>query len=607
MDKEPIRLKGFGVSPGIAIGKAFLAEENHISIPLHTLHGDEEIEQECALLQEAIEKVEQDLERTKQGIPADLKDHAHILDAHQLILRDPLFFNQTLQTIRRERLNAMQALKRSIGRISELFAAMDDDYIRSRAADVRSIGHRILRYLAGQKASSFDEIRERVIIVARDISPADAAQIQLEKTLGFITDTGGQTSHTAIIARALGIPAIVGAERASKTIRTGDLVIVDGASGRIIVHPTDEQIAFYYELQDALESYLKEITRKAHLPAVTQDGYKIRVEANIELIEEVVAAKDHGAESIGLYRTEFSYLNRESPPDEEDLYQEYKELAELMAPAFVTVRTLDLGAEKLGTWMAPIDQENPALGLRGIRLCLQNREFFKTQLRAILRAGAVARNIRVMLPMISGTGELRQAKAVYEEAKQELRRRRVPFDETMPFGIMIEVPSAVAVADVLAREVDFFSIGTNDLIQYTLGIDRVNRHVAHLYDPLHPAVIRLIRQVVGTAHEAGIPVTICGEMAGEPLYVPLLLGLELDCLSMNPQAIPRVKNLVRRSTLEECRRFARTALALTTAADIRDALQELVVRVFPEEFKFFDPQAVKPNHRSGDWGTRFSR
>ncbi len=607
MDKEPIRLKGFGVSPGIAIGKAFLAEENHIPIPSHTLEGDDEIEQECAFLREAVERVEQDLERTKQSIVPEFKDHAHILDAYQLILRDPLFFDQTLETIRKERLNAMLALKRSIRRISELFAAMDDDYIRTRAADIRSIGERILRYLAGRKANTFDEIRERVVIVARDISPADAAQIQLERTLGFITETGGRTSHTAIIARALGIPAIVGAERASKIIRTGDLVIVDGASGRIIVHPTDDQIAFYYELQDALETYLKEITRKAHLPAITQDGHKIRVEANIELIEEVVAAKDHGAESIGLYRTEFSYLNRQTPPDEEELYQEYKELAELMAPAFVTVRTLDLGAEKLGTWMTPIDQENPALGLRGIRLCLQHREFFKTQLRAILRAGAVARNIRLMLPLITGTGELRQAKAVYEEAKEELRRRGIPFDEAMPLGIMIEVPSAVAVADVLAREVDFFSIGTNDLVQYTLGIDRVNPHVAHLYDPLHPAVIRLIRHVVATAHEAGIPVTICGEMAGEPLYVPLLLGLELDCLSMNPQAIPRVKNLVRRSTLEECRRFARTALALTTAADIRAALQEMVLRVFPEEFKFFDPQAVKPNHQNGDWGTRLSR
>lgn len=598
MDKEPIRLKGFGVSQGIAIGKAFLAEEDHISLPLHTLSGDEEVEQECLLFQEAVAKVEQDLEKTKHSIHAEFMDHAHILDAHQLILRDPFFYDQTLETIRKERLNAMLALKRSIRNIADLFSAMDDDYLKGRVADVKSLGDRVLRHLAGQKAPSFDEIRERVVIVARDISPADAIRIQLEKTLGFITDTGGRTSHTAIIARALGIPAVVGAEKATRTIRTGDLVIVDGASGRIIVHPTDEQIAFYYELQDALEIYLKDITRKAHLPAVTLDGRKIRVEANIELVEEVVAAKDHGAEAIGLYRTEFAYLNRERPPDEEELYVEYKELAELMAPAFVTIRSLDLGAEKLGAWMPPIEQENPALGLRGIRLCLRHKEFFKTQLRAVLRAGAVARNIRLMFPLVSGMGELLQAKAVLEEAKEELRRRRTAFDEAMAFGVMIEVPSAVAVADILAREVNFFSIGTNDLIQYALGIDRVNPHVAHLYDPLHPAVLRLIGHVVRTAHDAGIPVTICGEMAGEPLYVPLLLGLELDCLSMNPQAIPRVKNLVRRSTVAECRRFVQKALTLTTATHIRDTLQELALRVFPEEFKFFDPQAVKPNCRA---------
>ncbi|MEJ5347905.1 MAG: phosphoenolpyruvate--protein phosphotransferase [Desulfosoma sp.] len=598
MDKEPIRLKGFGVSPGIAIGKAFLAEENHVPLALHRLETEEEVLQDCLLFQEAVAKVEQDLEKTKQSIHGDFMDHAHILDAHQLILRDPFFYDQTLETIRKERLNAMLALKRSIRKISDLFAAMEDDYLKGRIADVRSLGERVLRHLAGQKASSFDEIRERVIIVARDISPADAIRIQLERTLGFITDTGGRTSHTAIIARALGIPAIVGAEKATETIRTGDLVIVDGASGRIIVHPTEEQIAFYYELQEALETYLKDITRKAHLPAVTLDGRKIRVEANIELVEEVVAAKDHGAEAVGLYRTEFAYLNREHPPDEEELYQEYKELAELMAPSFVTIRTLDLGAEKLGVWMPSIQQENPALGLRGIRLCLQHKGFFKTQLRAVLRAGAVAHNLRLMFPLISGMGELLQAKAVLEEAKQELRQQGILFDETMPIGIMIEVPAAVAVADILAREVNFFSIGTNDLIQYALGIDRVNPHVAHLYDPLHPAVLRLIRHVVHTAHEAGIPVTVCGEMAGEPFYVPLLLGLELDCLSMNPQAIPRVKNLVRRSTLEECRRFVKKALTLTTAAHIRDLLQEMVLRVFPEEFKFFDPQAVKPNSRA---------
>jgi phosphotransferase system enzyme I (PtsI) len=600
MDEMPRTLSGFGVSPGIAIGKAFLVDQSHIRIPFHTLTSDEQVARECARFEDAVARTEQDLEAIKQSIHPDLKEHVHILEAHQLILRDRLLYDQTLDFIRKERLNALWALKKSLNKITELFQSMEDEYIRNRVTDVSNVGEQVMRHLAGRKAKAFDEIRERVIIVAQDISPADAAQIQLEKTLGFITDMGGRTSHTSIIARALGIPAIVGAERATRAIRTGDLLILDGSNGTILINPTEEQISFYYELQDALETYLKEISRKAHLPACTQDGHKINVEANIELLEEVVAAKDHGAEAIGLYRTEFSFMNRTVPPTEEELYHEYRELAELMAPLPVTMRTLDLGAEKMGRWHPRIDQQNPALGLRAIRLCLRHVDLFKTQLRAILRASASTRNIRLMFPLISGVGELKRTKAILEEVKSELRSEGRDFDDKMPVGVMIEVPSAVAVADMLAEEADFFSIGTNDLIQYTLAIDRVNEHVAHLFDPLHPAVLRLIRQVVATAHKAGIPVTVCGEMAGEPLYVPILLGLELDCLSMNPQAIPRVKNLLRRAQLSECRRFVAEALKMRTAAEIREALQDMVLRVFPEEFKFFDPEALQPKYRSGE-------
>ncbi|SMC27822.1 phosphoenolpyruvate--protein phosphotransferase [Desulfacinum hydrothermale DSM 13146] len=600
MDPRSRTLKGFGVSPGIAIGKAFLVDARHIPIPFYTLSTDEQVARECARFEEAVTEVERDLETIKQSIHPDLKEQVHILEAHQLILRDRLLYDQTLDLIRRERLNALWALKRSLNKITEIFQSMEDEYVRNRVTDVSSVGERIMNRLAGRKANAFDEIRERVIIVAQDISPADAAQIQLEKTLGFITDMGGRTSHTSIMAGALGIPAIVGAEQATRTIRTGDLLILDGSSGTVVVNPTEEQIGDYYELQDALETYLKEISRKAHLPACTLDGHKINVEANIELLEEVVAAKDHGAEAVGLYRTEFSYMNRRLPPTEEDLYNEYRELAELMAPLPVTMRTLDLGAEKMGRWHPGIEQQNPALGLRAIRLCLHHVDLFKVQLRAILRASAATRNIRLMFPLISGVGELQRSKAILEEVKSELRREGRDFDDKMSVGVMIEVPSAVAVADMLAEEADFFSIGTNDLIQYTLAIDRVNEHVAHLFDPLHPAVLRLIRQVVSTAHKAGIPVTVCGEMAGEPLYVPMLLGLELDSLSMNPQAIPRVKNLLRRAQLSDCRRFVAEALTMRTAAEIREALQDMVLRVFPEEFKFFDPEALQPKYRSSE-------
>ncbi len=594
METDSKTLQGIGVSPGIAIGKAYLVDHGNIPVPLYKLSGSTAIEQEVARFEEAITKVERELESIKAKVHPELIEHAHILEAHQLILRDRQIYDETIRLIREEGLNAQWALKSALAKVHELFQSVEDDYIRARVKDVDDVSTRVMRNLAGFDGPPFQDIRERVIIVARDLSPADTAQLQLEKTLGVLTDMGGRTSHTSIVTRSLNIPAVVAAETATRVIRSGDLVIIDGAAGKVIVNPTEEQISAYYELQDALENYLKEINRKAHLPARTLDGSSVTVEANIELLEEVVAARDNGAESIGLYRTEFFFLNQQEPPEEEALYHEYRQLAELMAPQSVTLRTLDLGAEKMNRWSPQLDQANPALGLRAIRLCLHYRDLFKTQLRAILRASAVARNIRLMFPLISGVGELLETKRVLREVQEDLRRERISFDEKMPIGIMIEVPSAVAVADLLAAEADFFSIGTNDLIQYTLAIDRVNEHVAYLYEPLHPAVLRLIRKVVEVAHRARIPVTLCGEMAGEPIYVPILLGLHLDSMSMNPQAIPRVKNLICRSLFEECRAFVQQILQRRTAEEISALLREMVLKKFPEEFKFFDPDALTP-------------
>lgn len=587
-------LKGVGVSPGIAIGKAYLVEHGHIAIPFYKLGGNESIDLELDRFERAVAQVELDLEAIKQKVHPELVEHAHILEAHQLILRDPQLYDQTICFIREQRLNAQWALKQALIQVHELFQTVEDDYIRARVNDVDDVGQRVMRKLAGFESGAIQDIRERVIIVARDLSPADTAQLQLERTLGLLTDMGGRTSHTSIIARSLGIPAVVATERASRTIRSGDLVIMDGASGKVIVNPSEDQIGFYYELQDALENYLKEINRRAHLPARTQDDHLVQVEANIELLEEVVAARDNGAESVGLYRTEFFFLNRDTIPSEETLTTEYRELAELMAPHPVTLRTLDIGAEKMDRWSPHLDQANPALGLRAIRLCLQDKELFKTQLRAILRASAAAHNVKMMFPLISGVGELLQAKAVLKEVQEQLRAERVPFDEQMPVGIMIEIPSAVAVADLLAPEADFFSIGTNDLIQYSLAIDRVNENVAYLYEPLHPAVLRFIKQTVDVAHRARIPVTVCGEMAGEPIYVPILLGLNVDSMSMNPQAIPRVKNLICRSRLKDCRLFVDTILGMRTAQEIGMLLRDMVLQKFPQEFKFFDPNALTP-------------
>jgi len=594
MEQASKNITGIGVSPGIAIGKAYLLERGRIPIPYYTLLGEEAVSDEVKRFEAAVTKAEEDLESLKGKVHPDLKEHAHVLEVHQMILRDHLLYDETLRLIRNDKLNAHWALIRALMKAQEVFSTVEDEYIQSRVADVHAVGERILRNLSGKGHDALNAIKERVIIVAHDLSPADAAQLQLERTLGLVTDMGGRTSHTSIIARSLNIPAVVGAEVASKQVQTGDIVIVDGTSGNIIVNPSEEEISFYYERQDQLETYLKEIRRKSHLPARTEDGFLIKVEANIELLEEVVAVKDNGAEGIGLYRTEFFFMNRADLPDEDALYHEYRELSEIMAPHTVTIRTLDLGAEKLTSWFPKLEETNPALGLRSIRLCLQYRDLFETQLRAILRAGAIARNFKLMFPLVSGIGELHEALSIVHKVQEQLRLKRIPFDEKMPLGVMIEVPSAVAVADLLAKEVDFFSIGTNDLIQYSLAIDRVNEHVAYLYEPLHPGVLRFIKQAVDAGHKAKIPVSICGEMAGEPLYVPILLGLNLDSLSMNPQAVPRVKNLVCRSRLKSCRRFVKKILGFRTAREINEILQEMMLTNFPEEFRVFDPSGLIP-------------
>lgn len=594
MEQASKNITGIGVSPGIAIGKAYLLERGRIPIPYYTLLGEEAVSDEVKRFEAAVTRAEEDLESLKAKVHPDLKEHAHVLEVHQMILRDHLLYDETLRLIRNDKLNAHWALIRALMKAQEVFSTVEDEYIQSRVADVHAVGERILRNLSGKGHDALNAIKERVIIVAHDLSPADAAQLQLERTLGLVTDMGGRTSHTSIIARSLNMPAVVGAEVASKQVQTGDIVIVDGTSGNIIVNPSEEEISFYYERQDQLETYLKEIRRKSHLPARTEDGFLIKVEANIELLEEVVAVKDNGAEGIGLYRTEFFFMNRADLPDEDALYHEYRELSEIMAPHPVTIRTLDLGAEKLTSWFPKLEETNPALGLRSIRLCLQYRDLFETQLRAILRAGAIARNFKLMFPLISGIGELHEALSIVHKVQEQLRLKRIPFDEKMPLGVMIEVPSAVAVADLLAKEVDFFSIGTNDLIQYSLAIDRVNEHVAYLYEPLHPGVLRFIKQAVDAGHKAKIPVSICGEMAGEPLYVPILLGLNLDSLSMNPQAVPRVKNLVCRSRLKSCRRFVKKILGFRTAREINEMLQEMMLTNFPEEFRVFDPSDLIP-------------
>ncbi len=580
-------LKGIGVSPGIAIGKAYRVDRDKISLVYYYLPSPAQTGKEKQRFMVAVDKAEADLKEIRSKMAGELPEHAYILDSHLHILKDRMLYDETIRIIEEQAINAEWALKQALDNAHSTFAKIEDEYIRSRISDVDYVAERVLQNLTGQNKQSVARIKERVIIVAQDLSPADTIQLQVEKTLAFVTDMGGKTSHTAIITRSLDIPAVVGLENVYEVVRSGDLMVVDGYVGKVIIDPDEDLLNYYYERQFQLERYRKEVARCAELPAETEDGYNIKIQANIELLEEVVAVIDNGAEGIGLYRTEYSYLNWSDPPDEETLFWDYREVAEIIYPQMVTIRTLDLGADKLTTRVRGSGEINPALGLRAIRLCLQEDQLFRTQLRAILRVSGITKNIRIMFPLISGLGELRAAKSVLAEVTQSLIQEGIEIDQDLQIGILIEVPSAVAVADLLAREVDFFSIGTNDLVQYALAIDRVNENVAHLYEPLHPAILRMIKQAADAGRQAGIPVSLCGEMAGEPLYIPVLLGFQLDSLSMNPLAVPRVKKIIRNANVENSKMYLQDVLQLSTASLINEYLCNLAWRHFREDFEPF--------------------
>jgi phosphotransferase system enzyme I (PtsI) len=586
-------LNGIGVAPGIAIGKAYRVDRNKVSLVYYCLLSPAQIKREKDRFDAAVDKAEVDLKEIRFKMAGVFPEHAYIIDTHIHILRDRMLYDETIRIIDQQAINAEWALRQALENAQQIFAEIDDEYIRSRFSDVDFVAERVLQNLTGQNKQSVAGIRERVIVVAQDLSPADTIQLQVEKTLAIVTDMGGKTSHTAIITRSLDIPAVVGLENVYQAVRSGELMVVDGHAGKVIIDPDEELLNYYYERQFQLERYRKEVVRCAELPAETEDGYIIKIQANIELLEEVVAVIDNGAEGVGLYRTEYLYLNLDQPPAEETLFWDYREVAEIIYPEMVTIRTLDLGADKLSARMRGSAETNPALGLRSIRLCLQEDETFRTQLRAILRVSAITKNVKIMFPMISGVGELRAAKMVLEDVKQSLIQESIEFDKDLQVGIMIEVPSAVAVADLLAREVDFFSIGTNDLVQYALAIDRANENVAHLYEPLHPAILRMIKQAADAGRQAGIPVSLCGELAGEPLYIPILLGFGLDSLSMNPLAVPRVKKIIRNASIEESKDYLNEVLQFTTAGQINDYLCKLAWRRFREDFELFEDEMGK--------------
>jgi phosphotransferase system enzyme I (PtsI) len=471
----------------------------------------------------------------------------------------------------------------TVDQYKKLFDKVEDDYLRGRFSDIQYVGQLVIRNLLGGKREVISDINKGVIVIASDLSPADTAQMMIHKVLGFATDMGGRTSHTAIVAQSIEIPAVVGLEYITKVVGTNDDVIIDGASGLVIVHPDPEILNRYEEKRRHFLELRDDFLQYALLPATTKDQKRVEIGGNIEFVEEIPSAVSHGAEGIGLYRTEFIYINREDLPTEEDHFQIYRQVVESQGIAWSTIRTFDLGGDKFFSNPKLAKEMNPQMGLRAIRFCLKEVEMFKTQLRAIIRASAYGK-VRVLFPMISGLEEILQAKRIFNDVKADLLAQGVPMGNDIEIGVMIEVPSAVIIADALAREVDFFSIGTNDLIQYVLAIDRINERVTYLYEPLHPAVLQLIKQTVEAGHRAGIPVAMCGEMAGEPMYGMILLGLELDELSMNPTLIPRVKKIIRETTVQESKELLQQVMTFNSAVEIREYVEKTMKKMFPGEF-----------------------
>ena len=575
------KLHGIAVSPGIIIGKAHLVDRARAKIRYKFLVGDERIKGEVERFKDALHTTEEQLVILKDQLPDQVKEHVFILDSHLMILKDSKLRDSAINRILNEKINAEWALKKAFEDIRKVFDQIDDEYISSRINDVENVTERIFRNLSGDKQESLSEINERVIIVAHDLSPADTTELNISKVMGFITNIGGRTSHTAIMAQALEIPAVVGLESATGEVGEGDLLIVDGNSGDVIINPDDSSIIHYQEKQLQYEKYKSSIIRTSYLPATSIDGHKISIKANIEFLEEVAAVRDYGGEGIGLYRTEYLYLRAGGLPSEDELFEDYREVVEIMTPDPVTIRTLDLGGDKFVSALEITSEMNPALGLRAIRFCLKEPEIFKSQLRAILRASIYGR-IQLMFPMISGLQEILDAKEILGQVKNELDRKNIGYDHDMKVGIMIEIPSAVIMSEVLARHVDFFSIGTNDLIQYALAIDRVNEHVAYMYRPYHPAILRMIQQVVHAARNAGINVSLCGEMAGDPVSVFILMGLGIDSLSMNAKAIPFIKKLIRSISIEEARVDFENVIRLSTANEVLAYISDRMKDIVPE-------------------------
>jgi len=561
--KEELVVQGISASQGIAYGQIFLYEKSDVEVPFYQVDPNKRVaeiarfEQALLTTRQQIAKIQDEVEKNLGG------DEARIFDAHLMVLEDQALIGETIREFEKTGRNIETCFNQVASRYIKAFDEIDDEYLRERAGDLRDVAQRVLQNLLGQAINNLSRLADKRIVVANDISPSDSASIDRSQALGIVTDTGSKTSHAVIVARSMRIPAVVGVRDLTKKARNGDWAIVDGYEGVVVLNPSEQTLFRYGKIQIQKKSFEQRLLEASRQPAVTLDGVPVALMANIEKVDETAQAKEFAAEGVGLFRTEYIYLNSARIPTEQEQFLAYKAVAEALAPHPVVIRTLDLGGDKPMASAPELfpKEDNPFMGFRAIRFCLEHVNLFKDQLRAILLASSYGK-VRIMYPMISGVEELARANAVLDECKAELKQRGQPFDENISVGSMIEIPSAAVTADLLARKCGFFSIGTNDLIQYMLAIDRVNDRIAHLYEPTHPAILRMLKHIVEQAHQANIKVAVCGEMAGDPVFAPLLLGLGVDELSMSPTLLPAVKYLVRAMKLSDAKALVEEALTL---------------------------------------------
>lgn len=566
--------KGIAASSGVSICKALVLKEVKYNIEKKNI---EDVPKEIDSLHAALKLSREQLSNVKKITENKMgKDNAEIFEAHLLMLDDPELIGEIEGKIKNESLNAEFAVKSTVETFVSIFEQMDNEYMRERAADIRDIGKRLLNNLLGVVHRSISDLEDKCIIVTKDLTPSDTAQMDHEKVLGIVTDIGGSTSHSAIMARSLEIPAVVGLGNISEVVKEGDLLIIDGDEGLVIINPDIETLQRYKDKHEKNEQAKQELKKLMDTESITIDGRKVELAGNIGTPDNVLGVLKNGGEGIGLFRTEFLYMNKENFPSEEEQFNAYKAVLEGMRGKPVVIRTLDIGGDKKLSYLSIDEEMNPFLGYRAIRLCLDRKDIFKTQLRALLRA-SVYGNLKIMFPMISGLEELREAKAITWEVKQELIKEKIEVSEDIELGIMIEIPSAAVISDILAKEVDFFSIGTNDLIQYTVAVDRMNQKISYLYDPFNPAVLRLIKNVIDNAHKEGKWVGMCGEMAGDTRLTPVLLGFGLDEFSMSPSSILKVRKCITNFEYTKVKEVSDHILKLGTAREIENYIKENIL------------------------------